>query len=178
MVPCTETDMNESENLPEKITEGKASGKTAGRVLGDLIPTATVGTLIVVILMLVVFSAVSYRNAVEIQEHNNNARAVLSYVITAVKANEANPVTMEERDGMPAVVIHETSTGYEQVIFQADGKVYEAYGLAGLQPDPEDALLIGETDLFELEWAQADPDLLEVRTDAGNSYVRVRAHAE
>ena len=111
MVPCTETDMNESENLPEKITEGKASGKTAGRVLGDLIPTATVGTLFVVILMHVVFSAVSYRNAVEIQEHNNNVRAVLSYVITAVKANEANPVTMEERDGMPAVVIHETSTG-------------------------------------------------------------------
>ena len=77
---------------------------------------------------------------------------------------------------MPALVIHETATGYEQVIFQADGKVYESYGQAGMEPDPEDALQVGETELFELNWL--DEDLLEIRTDAGNSYIHVDSPQE
>ena len=167
--------MNEEVNLSGNTTggiTGDAAGKAAGRIVGDVIPMVTTGILFVVILMLVVFSAISYQHAVEIQEGNNNARAILSYVITAVKANAANPVVTEERGGMPVLVIQEPSTGYEQMIFLSDGKVYETYQEAGTQPDPEDALLIGETDLFGMNWLQED--LLEISTDAGNSYVRVQ----
>ena len=146
--------------------------KKNGRIIGDVIPMITIAILFVVILMLVVFSAVSYQKAVEIQDGNNNARAILSYMITAVKANAANPVGTEERDGMPALVIEETATGYEQLIFESDGKVYEAYGEAGMRPDPEDALLIGETEQFSMNWLEED--LLEIYTDAGNSYIHVQ----
>ena len=171
--------MNEEVNLSGKTTGGtnrKANGKAAGRIVGDVIPMITIGILFVVILMLVVFSAVSYQRAVEIQEGNNNARAILSFVLSAAKANAANPVVTGERNGMPVLVIQETSTGYEQILFQADGKVYESYEEAGKQPDPEDALLIGETELFEMNWLQ--DGLLEVRTDAGNVYVHAAGHAE
>lgn len=147
--------------------------KSGSRIIGDVIPMITMAILFVVILMLVVFSAVSYQRAVEIQDGNGNTRALLSYVITAVKANSANPVDTEERDGMPMLVIQETGTGYEQLIFHTGGKVYETYGETGMKPDPDDALMIGETELFEMNWLEED--LLEIRTDAGNSYVRVRS---
>ena len=147
--------------------------KSGSRMIGEVIMMITMAILFVVILLLVVLSAVSYQRAVEIQDGNGNARAILSYVITAVKANSANPVNTEERDGLPVLVIEETGTGYEQQIFYSGGKVYEAYGETGMTPDPGDALLIGETELFEMNWLE--DDLLEIRTDAGNSYVRVRS---
>ena len=108
----------------------------------------------------------------EIQEDNNNTRALLSYVITAVKANETGAVTIEERDGMPVLVITDTAIGYEQQIYQADGKVYEADGKTGMHPDPSEALEIGESQLFELSWLKEN--LLQIRTDKGNSYVHIR----
>ena len=64
--------------------------KYSGKIFGDLISTITVAVLFFVILMLVVFSAVSYQRSVEISDANGNTRAVLSYIITAVKASEGN----------------------------------------------------------------------------------------
>lgn len=146
--------------------------KKNGKLFGDIVQTVTIAVLFLVILLLVVYSAVSYQRAVEIQEDNNNTRALLSYVITAVKANETGAVTIEERDGMPVLVITDTAIGYEQQIYQADGKVYEAYGKTGMHPDPSEALEIGESQLFELSWLKEN--LLQIRTDKGNSYVHIR----
>ena len=146
--------------------------KNNGKLIGDVIRTLTIAVLFAVILLLVVFSAASYQRAVEIQEGNNNTRALLSYVITAVKANEADKVTIEEREGIPMLVITNPSTGYEQQIYQADGTLYEAYGRSGMKPDPEEALKIGETSQFALSWL--NDNLLQVRADAGNSYVHIQ----
>ena len=41
-----------------------------------------------------------------------------------------------------------------------------------MRPDPEDALLIGETEQFSMNWLEED--LLEIHTDAGNSYIHVQ----
>jgi hypothetical protein len=160
----------ENENLPEKITEGKASGKTAGRVLGDLIPTATVGTLFVVILMLVVFSAVSYQRSVSVNDMNNNTRAVLSYVTTAVKSNEGSEIRLENEGGVSVLSIADEESGYVQRIFGKDGKVLETYMVTGEAPVEADAIEIGQSELFEMELNEG---LLTIRTDFGTSYVRV-----
>ena len=147
--------------------------KKNGKILGDVIQTVTIAVLFLVILLLVVFSAMSYQRSVEIQEDNNNTRALLSYVITAVKANEAGTVTIEERGGIPMLVIADTVTGYEQQIYQSEGKVYESYARTGAEPDPSEALEIGESSRVELTWMKED--LLQIRTDKGNSYVHIRS---
>ena len=146
--------------------------KKNGKILGDLLPVITIAVLFVVILLLVVFSAVSYQGAVEHQDGSGNTRAVLSYVITAVKANETSQVSIEEEDGMNVLEIADPETGYAQQIFFRDGSVYESYAKTGTVPDPEDALEIGTAERFDMSWYTED--LLEIQTDLGSSFVHVR----
>ena len=150
--------------------------KKSERSIGDLISVITIAILFLVILLLVVFSAVSYQRAVDIQNGNDNSRALLSYVVTAVRNGGTGRAALEERGGIPVLVLLDEDTGYEQQIFHTGGKVYEAYGKAGTQPDPEDALLIAETERFEMSWLRED--LLEIRTDAGGSCVHIPGREE
>ena len=57
--------------------------------IGDIISTLIIAVLFAVILLLVVFSASSYRNATSGQSENDNSRAVLSYITTAVRGSSA-----------------------------------------------------------------------------------------
>lgn len=141
------------------------------KIFGDIISTITVAVLFFAILMLVVFSAVSYQRSVKISDANGNTRAVLSYIITAVKADEASRVTIQDTDGMQVLVIENESTGYGQQIFYRDGKVQENYGRLGEPVAVDDALVIGEADLFRLD-LKAD-NLLQITTDLGSSYVHL-----
>lgn len=142
------------------------------KTFGDLLTVIVMAVLFLVILLLVVFSAVSYQKAVDIHDDNNNTRAVLSYVITAVKANEAESVEITERDGMPVLILSDGETGFEQQIYFNDGKVLESYGRVGAPLVPEDALVIGEAKRFEIGYLTEN--LLEIKTDIGNSYVHIR----
>ena len=121
------------------------------------------------ILILVIFSAVSYRRAVQSQRQNNELRALLSYVTTAVRTAAGGQVELEERGGRTLLIIPESGTGYEQQIYFADGRVLESYTPAGEAPDESEALAIGESSVFEMRWF-AD-DLLEITSDAGTAYV-------
>ena len=142
------------------------------KTFGDLLTVIVMAVLFLVILLLVVLSAVSYQKAVDIHDDNNNTRAVLSYVITAVKANEAESVEITERDGMPVLILSDGETGFEQQIYFSDGKVLESYGRAGTPLVPEDALVIGEAKRFEIGYLTEN--LLEIKTDIGNSYIHIR----
>ena len=84
------------------------------KTLGDLISVAMMAVLCLVILILVVFSAVSYQGAVELRDANDNTRAVLSYVTTAVKGSGGSRVRIDSRGGVDILVIEEGDTGYEQ----------------------------------------------------------------
>ena len=142
------------------------------KLFGDLLSTATMAVLFLVILILVVFSAMSYQRSVAVSDANGNARAVLSYVVTAVRANASGSVTVEERNGGPALIIADEATGYEQQIFFRDGQVLETYGFTGSEIYEEDAMVIGEASRFEIVFLT--DELLEIRTDMGNSCVRIR----
>ena len=142
------------------------------KIFGDLISTVTMAVLFLVILILVVFSAMTYQRSVEISDQNGNARAVLSYVVTAVRANASGTVTVEDRDGRAALIIADEATGYEQRIFFRDGQVLETYGFTGSEIYEEDAMVIGEAERFEIGFLT--DELLEIRTDMGNSCVRIR----
>ena len=121
------------------------------------------------ILILVIFSAVSYRRSVQSQNYNNQMRALLSYVTTAVEAASGEQVELAERGGRQALIIPAGGTGYEQQIYFADGRVLESFMPAGQAPNEADAVEVGESSVFEMRWFSEN--LLEITTDAGVTYV-------
>lgn len=138
--------------------------------IGDYISVILIAVLFLVILMLVVFSAVSYQRSVSLQDMNSNARAVRSYVATAVKSNEGSEIRLENEGGVSVLSIADEESGYVQRIFGKDGKVLETYTVTGEAPVEADAIEIGQSELFEMELNEG---LLTIRTDFGTSYVRV-----
>ena len=136
--------------------------------LSDILSTVTVAVLFLVIILLVVFSAVSYQRVTENQQANNNSRAVLSYVASAVRDNAGGQNSLQEFDGEPGLAILDPDTGYERKIYQHEGKLLEEYGSPGTPVSPEEALLIGETKTFAVT---VTGDVLKIETDQGTSYV-------
>ena len=143
------------------------------KIFSDLISVVLITVLFLVILTLVVFSALTYQRSLDIQDGNNNTRAVLSYVTTAVKASEGSWVILEDRGGVQVLVINDGSTGYEQQIFWLDGQVMENYAKEGSAPSADGAVLIGTAESFEMKLIKKD--LLMIRTDLGTSYVHIKA---
>ena len=141
---------------------------------GDMLSTLTIAVIFLVILLLVVFAASSYRHATDVQTANNNSRALLSYVVSAVRENSESKVEKRDFDGAgktaEGISISAKDGKFERRIYMTDGKLVEEYAETGSAINPEDALVIGETDTFEVN--EVDGGLLEIKTDAGASYVR------
>ncbi len=143
--------------------------RSGGRSFGDILSTLTVAVLFLVILLLVVFSASSYQYGTTSLDGDDNSRAVLSYIVTAVRDNDLGEVTVKDYSGAPGIAIADGTTGYEQRIYLMDGRLLEEYGKAGDGIDPDFAMEIGR--LEELEIRQISEHVLEIRTDLGTSYV-------
>ena len=137
--------------------------------IGDIISTLIIAVLFAVILLLVVFSASSYRNATSGQSENDNSRAVLSYITTAVRGSAAGPFTPREFEGNSGLSIADGETGYEQRFYLHDGKIMQEYGKTGAATDPDHALVIGEAGELAVDFV--GDGVLEIRTDLGTSYV-------
>ncbi len=138
---------------------------------GGVLRSLTVAVLFLVILLLVVFSARAYQYAVDMQERNDEMRAVLSYVVTAVNADRASRVSVEERDGLRVLVIRDEAAGTEQRIFFDDGSVREDYGLTGSGIDRKGSSEIGKAERFDITLVKED--LVRIDTDLGSSYVHI-----
>ena len=143
-----------------------------GRNIGDLLSTITVAVLFLVIILLVVFAAQSYRHGTDKQQENDNSRAVLAYVASAVKDSVTSDIIPENFEGAYGLTISDTNSEYERKIYIKDGKLLEEYGRKGREISPDDALKIGKLKTFEVRYI--DDDLLEIRTDLGTSYVRTK----
>lgn len=140
------------------------------RGIGDILSTLTIAVLFIVILLLVVFSAASYQHATDVQNANNNERALLSYVTSCVEGNGLNEVEKKDFDGMPGVSISTAESDFERRIYMSDGRLLEEYAEKTGDVHPDDALVIGETKVFEV--ADVGDGLISIKTDAGVSYVR------
>ena len=140
------------------------------RRVSDLFSTVTIGILFVAILLLVVFSAVTYRQCTDAQKRSNDTRAVVSYVATAVKDSTGAKIKPEEFDGCPGLLIAAPGGEFEWRIYAKDGSLLEEYGVKDEKINPEEARVIGEVSEFTAQYI--DEDLLEIRTDRGTSYVR------
>lgn len=137
--------------------------------IGDIISTVTIAVLFLVILMLVVFSAMSYKHATDVQNENNNRRAVLSYVVSVMRTNERNGIEIWDKDGAKGISISEPGSKYERRIFVKGGKLMEEYTEKEHPLNTEDSTVIGETEVFDVKEIRSG--VFEIKTDLGTSYV-------
>ncbi len=137
----------------------------------DILSTITIGILFLAVLLLVVFSAVSYRQSTDAQRENNDTRAVRSYVVTAVRDSVGAEVTPKEFSGAPGLSIADPDEEFERRIYAWDGKLMEEYVEKDGKISPKTALVIGSAGTFEAEYIE--DGLLRIRTEKGTSYVRV-----
>ena len=66
--------------------------------LGDILSTATIAVMFIVILLLVMFSASAYRSATEVQSENNSKRALLAYVTASIR-DSSGKIRIISQDG-------------------------------------------------------------------------------
>ena len=142
------------------------------RSIGDILSTITIAVLFLVIILLVVFAASSYRNGTESKNNNDNSRAVLSYVVTAVKDNVTSRISIKDFDGSKGIAIEDSSNGYERRIFAKDGKLMEEYSSSDRAASGDNALVIGKIKKFQPEFM--DKNTMRIRTDIGTSYVNTK----
>jgi len=124
--------------------------------------------------LLVVFGARSYRDTVSGQNANMDSRALLSYLAAAVKANDtAGAVSVEEGEEGSVLVLTDAASGYALRIYRYGGVLVEDYAAASSPLSPEDAQVIGPTEMFRVE--RLAEDLLSAVTDQGEVLLRLRS---
>ncbi len=122
--------------------------------------------------LLVIFGARTYQDAAALQSGHNERRALLSYLSVCVKGSDTTGgVQLREEDG-PLLVLADGS-GYGLFIYQRDGKLMEEYSAVDAQPDPRNASVLGETDVFSVE--EVRPGTLRIETDAGKTLLKLRS---
>lgn len=126
---------------------------------------------LVCFLSLILFGTNIYRGVAESHTGNNNRRAVLSYLLTISRTNEAD-VKAEEGAYGDMLVIADGDTGYSTRIYQYEGSLVEDYGRSGGELYPSDASRIADNSMFEIE--EISDDLLMITTDKGIVYIHVR----
>lgn len=135
----------------------------------EIMSMILMGVLFLAMLVIVVFAASAYRSSVQAQKKNNDMRAVLSYVSTAIKANDTDDIKLEMIDGVNTLVITDHISGLEQRIYFRDGQLLENYGAVGYEFYKDGETVLGQTDLFEM--SLVEDGLLKIETSFGDSYI-------
>ncbi len=124
--------------------------------------------------LLVISGARAYRSTVFGREQNNRDRTLLSYISASVRAGDAeDAVTVYDKNGLQVLAVEEEGSGYGMRIYQYEGKLVGDYGGLDWDLSPEDALVVGETEVFLIE--DLGNGTCRVTTDAGSVLFHVRS---
>lgn len=100
----------------------------------------------------------------------------MGYLITCAKANDSEgSVMILEREEGPVLVIADGDSGYAFRIYRHEGALVEDYGALESDPNPGVAMVIGETEIFEVE--DRGDGTFAVTTDAGVVLFHARSGA-
>ncbi len=128
-------------------------------------------------LLLVAFGARSYRDAVDSQYANMDARALGAYLAASVKANDSrNALRAEDSAYGQVLVVKDESSGWALRYYRYEGQLVEDFALDEAPLDPEEAQKIGSTSRFSVEFG--DGGLVTVTTDAGRTLLCLRSGEE
>ena len=124
--------------------------------------------------LLVVLGARGYRTTVLGQTGNNDSRALLSYLATAVcAADERGTVRIVQSAAGTELCLDDGDTGFTRRIYLADGMLREEYAPVDAARGETEAYPIGPTARFDVE--TPDGATLRIFTDAGEVLLHLRS---
>ena len=124
-------------------------------------------------LLVVVFGARSYRDAVDSQYGNMDERALSAYLAASIKANDSKgAVHIEDSDYGQVLVVTDAESDWALRYYLSDGRLVEDFARDGSPLAPEDAQQIAPTEIFTLEISENG--LLTVTTDEGRMLLHPR----
>lgn len=139
-------------------------------MIGELFTFALFGMFLLLSLLIVVIGADGYRGVVDSSDSVGEVRTTLGYVAGKVRSEASmDGVTLEERDGVPVLVLTEYYEGapYETIIYHQDGALYEVYMSANDMAFTADSgERLTEVAEFQAEWA--DENLLALTATASD----------
>lgn len=142
--------------------------------LSGIYTMAVAGVFLAGFFLTVIFGAQTYREIVDGQNRNNEARALLSYISTCVRMNDtAGAVSVSQVEGEPVLVIADGQSGYAIRIYRYGDSLVEDYGEAAGALYPDMAQVIGETEEFRIE--ELGGQTYAIITDAGRVLFGLRS---
>ena len=123
-------------------------------------------------LLLVIFGAVSYQSTSGSQQDNNHTRALLSYLVTSSKTNDAGSLSVMQDEFGDVLVISDGDTGYGLRIYCYEGNLVEDYNALDKPLYPKEANVIAANETFSVSYK--NERLIEVTTDEGTVLLNVR----
>ena len=128
-------------------------------------------------LLLVAFGAKSYRDVVDSQYGNMDARALGAYLAASVKANDSRgALRVEETAYGQVLVVTDRESGWALRYYRFDGQLVEDFARAVAPLAPEEAQPLGPTERFSVDCG--GEGLVTVITDAGRTLLCLRSAEE
>jgi len=127
-------------------------------------------------LLLVVFGTKIYLQTVAGQNSNDDRRALLTYLTTAVRAYDGqDAVVIGAGPEGDALLLRDTTAdgSYEHRIYLYRGNLVEEYTPSDGALSPDSAEILGQTDTFTIE--KEGRTLLRMRTEQGSVLVHLRS---
>jgi len=125
------------------------------------------------VLVLVMFSAVSYRSAAAGRRDHDHSRVVISYLSTVLSSNRGSEVyTYHDSEiGAEVLAICDMDSVNGTRIYVYEGQLITVYGLLDSPLIPEDGIVLGDNTVFEI--TGISDDLIAVTTDEGTVYAHL-----
>lgn len=127
-------------------------------------------------MLLIIFGTNIYRHVASRQLANNDHRAVLSYLLTATRMNEASIIRQDDPEYGTLLIVEDAGTSYGNRIYVNDGYLVEDYGRIDGELLPDYATPIGKTEIFEVE--EISSSLMKVNTSQGSVFIHLRQQGE
>ena len=148
--------------------------RTKGKNPMSFFTIAIVGLFLAGFFLLVVFGARSYGQTAGMQSDHMEMRALTAYIATSVaESDEADSVRITDGPEGPVLVIADGNTGYGKRIWQREGHLVEDYAEISEGLSGDQANVIAETSVFEVERPAADR--LSGTTDEGRTLITLRS---
>ena len=130
------------------------------------------------VLLVLMFSAKTYKNMTDLSREGYSAQTGLSYIWSRVKnEDEAGRIYVGEFEGQPALCFNAVynNAPYRTMIYLYNGWIRELFSEAHMEFYPEDGVPVIEAESFDIE--QLENGLIKVATDSGSLLVYPRGQA-
>ncbi len=139
---------------------------------GQLMQIALYLVLLCGVLFLAYSGSRLYQSVSVSKQNNEVQRGTLAYLQSQVSANDSAVISIETIESGSLLRLPLGESGYDMMIYCADGSLVEETAKSGSAPSPDKAQTIADSTSFSAAWV--NPNLLRLEVDGKTALVSLR----